>query len=71
MINPFVRDYFKNKRIEKNFKLDTGDKIIDGGVNVIGYINSEFGLGHMSRCFIVAIKKSEIPMYIIEKKLNN
>ena len=28
MINPFVRDYFKNKRIEKNFKLDTGDKII-------------------------------------------
>ena len=71
MINPFVRDYFKNKRIEKNFKLDTGDKIIDGGVNVIGYINSEFGLGHMSRCFIDAIQKSEIPMNIIEKKLNN
>jgi len=71
MINPFVRDYFKNKRIEKNFKLETGDKIIDGGVNVIGFINSEFGLGHTSRCFIDAIQKSEIPMNIIEKKLNN
>ena len=71
MINPFVRDYFKNKRIEKNFKLDTGDKIIDGGVNVIGHINSEFGLGHTSRCFIDAIQKAEIPMNIIEKKLNN
>lgn len=71
MINPFVRDYFKNKRIEKNSRLDTGDEIIDGGVNVIGHINSEFGLGHTSRCFIDAIQKSEIPINIIEKKLNN
>jgi hypothetical protein len=71
MINPFIKEYFKNKRYEKNFRIETEEEIVEGGINLIGYVNSEFGLGRTSRCFIDAIQKSEIPINIIEKRLDN
>jgi hypothetical protein len=71
MINPFIKEYFKNKRYEKNFRIETEEEIVEGGINLIGYVNSEFGLGRTSRCFIDAIQKSEIPINIIEKRLGN
>jgi hypothetical protein len=49
----------------------TEEEIVEGGINLIGYVNSEFGLGRTSRCFIDAIQKSEIPINIIEKRLGN
>lgn len=45
----------------KNKRLKPIDKSITFGVNIIGYVNSESGIGEMSRSIIRSIQRSKIP----------
>ena len=70
-MNPFVKDYFRQKRAERTSLFEKETQITNGGINLLGYINSNFGLAQTSRTFVESIKLANIPLNINELCLEN
>jgi glycosyltransferase involved in cell wall biosynthesis len=67
MFNPLSQEYFRIKNLERHNEVN--DTISDDGVNVIGYINSNFGLANTCRSFISALQNTNIKINLIEKTI--
>jgi glycosyltransferase involved in cell wall biosynthesis len=68
MFNPVAQKYFRNKKLEKYNKIED-NTVFDSGINIIGYVNSNFGLANSCRCFISALQNTNININLIEKSI--